>query len=40
MAIPLDQNEVLTGSNLSQIFQLWEEKHSTPGYDPEPIVTR
>uniref|UniRef100_A0A182R188 Uncharacterized protein n=1 Tax=Anopheles farauti TaxID=69004 RepID=A0A182R188_9DIPT len=40
MASPLDQDEVLAGTDLSRIFQLWDERHSVPGYDPEPIVTR
>nr|XP_040232824.2 protein mahjong isoform X2 [Anopheles coluzzii] len=40
MASPLDQAEILSGTDLSRIFQLWDEKHSIPGYDPEPIVTR
>ncbi|XP_058458144.1 protein mahjong isoform X3 [Malaya genurostris] len=40
MASPIDQTEVLRGRDLTRIFQLWEERHSIPGYDPEPIVTR
>uniref|UniRef100_A0A182SUR4 LisH domain-containing protein n=1 Tax=Anopheles maculatus TaxID=74869 RepID=A0A182SUR4_9DIPT len=36
----LDQAEVLSGNDLSRILQLWDEKHSVAGYDPEPIVTR
>ncbi|XP_065091772.1 protein mahjong isoform X4 [Ochlerotatus camptorhynchus] len=40
MASPPDQVEILRGRDLSRIFQLWEERHSIPGYDPEPIVTR
>ncbi|XP_050080001.1 protein mahjong [Anopheles maculipalpis] len=36
----LDQAEVLSGNDLSRILQLWDEKHSIAGYDPEPIVTR
>ncbi|XP_055534033.1 protein mahjong isoform X1 [Wyeomyia smithii] len=40
MASPSDQAEVLRGRDLARIFQLWEERHSIPGYDPEPIVTR
>uniref|UniRef100_A0A182J9K7 Uncharacterized protein n=1 Tax=Anopheles atroparvus TaxID=41427 RepID=A0A182J9K7_ANOAO len=32
--------EVLSGNDLSRIFQLWEEKHSITGFDPEPIVAR
>ncbi|XP_055598270.1 protein mahjong, partial [Uranotaenia lowii] len=37
---PPDQAEILRGRDLARIFQLWEERHSIPGYDPEPIVTR
>ncbi|XP_062558301.1 protein mahjong isoform X4 [Armigeres subalbatus] len=40
MASPPDQVEVLRGRDLSRIFQIWEERHSVPGYDPEPVVTR
>ncbi|XP_039432670.1 protein mahjong isoform X2 [Culex pipiens pallens] len=40
MASPLDQAEVLRGRDLAKIFQVWEERHSVPGYDPEPVVTR
>ncbi|XP_055624237.1 protein mahjong isoform X2 [Toxorhynchites rutilus septentrionalis] len=40
MASPPDQVEILRGRDLTRIFQLWEERHSTSGYDPEPIVTR
>ncbi|XP_053670004.1 protein mahjong [Anopheles nili] len=40
MSSPLDQAEILSGNDLSRIFQLWDEKHSVAGYDPEPIVTR
>lgn len=40
MASPPDQAEVLRGRDLSRIFQIWEERHSVPGYDPEPVVTR
>uniref|UniRef100_A0A182P1I9 DDB1- and CUL4-associated factor 1 n=1 Tax=Anopheles epiroticus TaxID=199890 RepID=A0A182P1I9_9DIPT len=40
MASTLDQAEILSGNDLTRIFQLWDEKHSIPGYDPEPIVTR
>uniref|UniRef100_A0A182WD69 Uncharacterized protein n=1 Tax=Anopheles minimus TaxID=112268 RepID=A0A182WD69_9DIPT len=36
----LDQAEILGGNDLLRIFQLWDEKYSLPGYDPEPIVTR
>uniref|UniRef100_A0A336LYJ1 CSON005995 protein n=1 Tax=Culicoides sonorensis TaxID=179676 RepID=A0A336LYJ1_CULSO len=40
MSSPADQNVILNGRDLHKILQLWEEKHSTAGYDPEPIVTR
>ncbi|XP_053657788.1 protein mahjong [Anopheles marshallii] len=40
MAVPLDQAEILSGNDLLRILQLWDEKHSMSGYDPEPIVTR
>ncbi|XP_058066009.1 protein mahjong [Anopheles bellator] len=40
MAAALDQDEVLRGSDLSRIFQLWEDHHQEAGYDPEPVVTR
>uniref|UniRef100_A0A2M4CQF2 Putative hiv-1 vpr-binding protein n=1 Tax=Anopheles darlingi TaxID=43151 RepID=A0A2M4CQF2_ANODA len=40
MASPMEQDEILRGTDLVRLFQLWEEKHSTAGYDPEPVVTR
>lgn len=40
MTSPLDPQIILQGRDLHKILQLWEEKHSTSGYDPEPIVTR
>lgn len=40
MASPVDQNTILQGRDLTKILQLWEEKHSTTGFDPEPVVTR
>ncbi|XP_058174383.1 protein mahjong [Anopheles ziemanni] len=32
--------EAASGNELTRIFAQWEEQHSTPGYDPEPMVTR
>ncbi|GAB0088705.1 Protein mahjong [Sergentomyia squamirostris] len=40
MSSPLDQDTVLQGRDLPQIFRLWEERHATPGFDPSPILTR
>lgn len=40
MAQPADEEAVLQGRDLQAIFQLWEKKHSTPGFDPETILTR
>uniref|UniRef100_W4VRK8 DDB1- and CUL4-associated factor 1 n=1 Tax=Corethrella appendiculata TaxID=1370023 RepID=W4VRK8_9DIPT len=40
MSSPLNPQQILQGRDLSKIFQLWEEKHSSHGFDPEPIVTR
>lgn len=37
---PTDTDAALNGRNLHAIFQLWEEKHSTPGYDPVNVLTR
>lgn len=39
MAAPADET-ALQGRDLPAIFRLWEEKHSTPGFDPVPILTR
>lgn len=33
-------NPVLVGRDLSAILRQWEERHNSPGYDPEPVVTR
>lgn len=40
MATPVDEEAVLQGRDLQSIFQLWERKHSAPGFDPEIILTR
>uniref|UniRef100_A0A4Y0BF31 DDB1- and CUL4-associated factor 1 n=1 Tax=Anopheles funestus TaxID=62324 RepID=A0A4Y0BF31_ANOFN len=40
MAVPLGQSEILSGNDLLRILQLWDENHTIPGFDPEPIVTR
>lgn len=39
-AAPLSEHPALQGRDLHEILRLWEEKHSTSGFDPEPIVTR
>ncbi|XP_055318555.1 protein mahjong isoform X3 [Sitodiplosis mosellana] len=40
MAATVDEEAVLQGRDLQSIFQLWERKHSQPGFDPEIILTR
>lgn len=35
-----DEEAILQGRELQAIFRLWEEKHSTPGFDPVTILTR
>lgn len=43
MAGPNDQQPQdipLKDRDLHSIFRLWEEQHSTPHYDPVPILTR
>lgn len=40
MAAPADEDAILHGRDLPAIFRLWEEKHSTPGFDPVTILTR
>lgn len=35
-----DEEAILQGRDLPAIFQLWERKHSAPGFDPEIILTR
>lgn len=40
MAAPAEEETVLQGRDLPAIFRLWEEKHSTPGFDPVIILTR
>lgn len=40
MAANVDEDAVLQGRDLQSIFQLWERKHSQPGFDPEIILTR
>ncbi|XP_031622219.1 protein mahjong isoform X3 [Contarinia nasturtii] len=40
MAASADDETILQGRDLQSIFQLWERKHSTPGFDPEIILTR
>lgn len=35
-----DPNPVLLGRDIAEILKFWEEKQATPGYNPEPIVTR
>ena len=39
-AASVDEETILQGRDLQSIFQLWERKHSTPGFDPEIIITR
>lgn len=41
MAAPASEEDAaLQGRDLQAIFRLWEEKHSTPGFDPVQILTR
>lgn len=40
VAASADEETILQGRDLQSIFQLWERKHSTPGYDPEIILIR
>lgn len=40
MASNVDEDAILQGRDLQAIFQLWERKHLTPGFDPEIILTR
>lgn len=35
-----ERDVVLQGTDLPAIFKLWEEKHSTPMFDPVQIITR
>lgn len=35
-----ERDAVLQGTDLHAIFKLWEEKHSTPLFDPVHIITR
>lgn len=37
---PVDSETILNGKDLPAIFKLWEEKHSTSGYDPVHVLTR
>lgn len=39
-AVHTDEDEVMQGRDLHAIFRLWDEKHSTPQYDPVRILTR
>lgn len=38
-AVP-DADAALKGRDLHPIFRLWEDTHSTTGFDPVPILTR
>lgn len=38
--VPLHEHPALMGRDLHDILRLWEETHSSAGFDPEPIVTR
>lgn len=40
MAAPAEEETVLQGRDMPAIFRLWEEKHSTPGFDSVAILTR
>lgn len=40
MAGTPEDDAILQGRDLQSIFQLWDRKHSTPGFDPEIILTR
>lgn len=40
VAASIDEEAILQGRDLQSIFQLWERKHATPGFDPEIIITR
>lgn len=39
-AVAADDDAALQGRDLHAIFRLWEEKHTTTGFDPVPILTR
>ncbi|XP_059622089.1 protein mahjong isoform X2 [Phlebotomus argentipes] len=40
MASPTEQDNALLGRDLHLIFRLWEDTHTSPGFDPSPILTR
>lgn len=36
----VNERDAVLGTDLHAIFKLWEEKHSTPLFDPVHIITR